>query len=73
LKGSNRKIAFGEFAENITTEGMDLTKAAILDRFIINDIGTGINSDRERLHGAKCAIFAEVGKCIMPQEGIFCR
>lgn len=68
-----RKIKPGEFAENITTKGIDLGTVSILDRFVIGDVELEVTQIGKECHGDTCAIFLEVGKCVMPKEGIFCR
>lgn len=68
-----RTISPGEFAENITTSGIDLGMVSILDRFIIGDVELDVTQIGKECHGDSCAIFREVGKCVMPKEGIFCR
>ena len=68
-----RQLNFGEFAENITTEGIDLTQVTVLDRFKIGNVDLEVTQIGKKCHGDACAIFREVGKCIMPHEGIFCR
>jgi len=70
---AKRKINFGEFAENITTLGYELYKSNILDRFKIEDVVLEVTQIGKECHGTKCAIFKEVGNCVMPKEGIFCR
>jgi molybdopterin adenylyltransferase len=70
---AKRKINYGEFAENITTEGMELYKANVLDRFHIGDVILELTQIGKECHGTSCAIFKEVGNCVMPKEGIFCR
>lgn len=70
---TNKKINCGEFAENITTSGMILYEARPLDRFIIGDTELEVTQIGKECHGSNCEIFKEVGKCIMPTEGIFCR
>ena len=72
-KEAKRKINYGEFAENITTQGFILYKSAILDRFEINDVMLEVTQIGKECHGIKCAIYKEVGNCVMPKEGIFCR
>jgi len=72
-KLSKRKINFGEFAENITTEGMELTLLAPLDRLHINNVILEVTQIGKECHGDSCAIFREVGSCVMPKEGIFGR
>jgi molybdopterin adenylyltransferase len=68
-----RTIGFGEFAENITSSGIDLGRVNILDTFTIGKTVLSVTQIGKECHGDTCAIFREVGKCIMPKEGIFCR
>lgn len=70
---AGREIAFGEFAENITTEGMELFKTTPLDRFSNENIELEVTQIGKKCHGSSCAIFREVGNCVMPKEGIFVR
>lgn len=70
---AGRKVAPGEFAENITTEGLEIWKTAPLDRFTCGDIELEVTQIGKECHGTSCAIFREVGNCVMPKEGIFCR
>jgi molybdenum cofactor synthesis domain-containing protein len=72
-KEAKRKIAFGEFAENITTRGIDLAKCAVFDRFQVGEAELELTQIGKECHGTACAIFKEVGNCVMPREGIFCR
>jgi len=70
---AKRKINYGEFAENLTTEGMELFKANPLDRFEIGNVVLEVTQIGKECHGTSCSIFKEVGACVMPKEGIFCR
>lgn len=70
---AGRKIAYGEFAENITTEGMELYKTTPLDLFSNENIELEVTQIGKKCHGDSCAIFREVGNCVMPKEGIFVR
>lgn len=70
---AKRKINFGEFAENITTEGILLHHTAPLDRFIFGNLELEVTQIGKKCHGDNCSIFREVGNCVMPKEGIFCR
>src|SRR5512141_320750 len=72
-KEAKRKINFGEFAENITTQGIELPKCHIFDRFRIGETELELTQIGKECHGTTCAIFKEVGNCVMPKEGIFCR
>jgi molybdopterin adenylyltransferase len=72
-KEAGRTINFGEFAENITTEGIELWKLNPLDRLSSGDIELEVTQIGKECHGTSCSIFKEVGNCVMPKEGIFCR
>ncbi|MBW1873271.1 MAG: MOSC domain-containing protein, partial [Deltaproteobacteria bacterium] len=61
-----RKIEPGEFAENITMQGIDLSQASLLDRFRIGPVELQLTQIGKKCHGDACAIFREVGKCVMP-------
>ncbi|MCK9412860.1 MAG: molybdopterin-binding protein [Prolixibacteraceae bacterium] len=68
-----RKLAYGEFAENITTEGFPLYRMKPLGLLISGQIVLEVTQIGKKCHGSNCAIFQETGNCVMPKEGIFCR
>jgi len=70
---AKRDINFGEFAENITTQGIELVNTKPGDRFIGTDLDLEVTQIGKACHGDSCAIYREVGNCVMPKEGIFCR
>ncbi len=70
---AGRIFDHGDFAENITTCGIDLLATAVFDRLIIGEVELEITQHGKKCHGDSCAIFTEVGRCVMPHEGIFCR
>jgi molybdenum cofactor synthesis domain-containing protein len=70
---AGRILHYGEFAENITTEGPDLFKMRPLDRLVSGPVMLEITQIGKKCHGEKCAIFRQTGDCVMPSEGIFCR
>ncbi len=70
---AGREIAFGEFAENMTTHGVELVKTSPLDRFSGENVELEVTQIGKSCHGSACAIFREVGNCVMPKEGIFAR
>ena len=67
------EVGPGDFAENLTTEGIDLTSLPIGTLMSVGEEAilevTQIGKDCH----TKCAIFRQIGKCIMPKEGIFAR
>src|SRR5210317_120335 len=68
-----RKIGFGEFAENITTQGFAVHKTKPLDRFVSENTELEVTQIGKKCHGTNCEIFQQTGNCVMPKEGIFCR
>ena len=68
-----RRLAYGEFAENITTEGLPLYRMKPLDRLEYGKLLLEVTQIGKKCHGANCSIFQETGNCVMPKEGIFCR
>lgn len=69
----NRPVLPGEFAENITTQDLSLSDVAILDRFRIGEVELELTQIGKKCHGSSCAIYQEVGRCVMPKQGVFCR
>jgi molybdopterin adenylyltransferase len=70
---SGKTYGWGDFAENITTEGLELREVAVPDRLRIGETEMEVTQLGKECHGSGCAIFQEVGACIMPKEGVFCR
>lgn len=70
---AGRRFAPGEFAENFTTQGLDLGRCCILDRLSIGEVELEVTQIGKACHGDGCAIYQAVGKCVMPKEGIFTR
>jgi MOSC domain-containing protein YiiM len=63
----------GDFAENLTTEYIDLVSLPIGTRVAIGDqIILEITQIGKECH-TRCAIYRQVGKCVMPEEGVFAR
>jgi molybdenum cofactor synthesis domain-containing protein len=70
---ASRDFKPGEFAENITTEGLTLWNLHPLDRLVCGEVELEITQIGKECHGSGCSIFQEVGNCVMPKEGIFAR
>ncbi len=68
-----RPVRPGEFAENVTVRGLDAVGVAVLDRFRFGTVELEVSQIGKECHGQGCAIFHEVGQCVMPVEGIFTR
>jgi MOSC domain-containing protein YiiM len=63
----------GDFAENLTTQGMDVASLPVGTEISIGDeVKLEITQIGKECH-TKCAIYHTVGQCIMPEEGVFTR
>ena len=60
----------GSFAENLTTEGFDLSQLKIGDRLKVGETVLEVSQIGKECH-TKCEVFKKTGDCIMPQKGIF--
>jgi len=65
-------LCTGKFAENITTEGIILYELPIGTKVQIADVIFEVTQIGKECH-QKCAIFHQVGECVMPKEGIFAK
>ena len=64
------KVEFGAFGENIVMEGFDLCTLPVGTRFRIGDALLELTQIGKECH-THCAIYHQVGDCIMPREGVF--
>jgi len=62
----------GDFAENITTAGIDLPSLPVGTRLAIGPALLEVTQIGKECH-TRCAIFYQAGDCVMPKEGIFAR
>ncbi|HET6477811.1 MAG TPA: MOSC domain-containing protein [Dehalococcoidales bacterium] len=73
MRGLGLELHPGDFAENITIEGIDICKLPVGTRLSIGeDVLLEISQIGKECHTA-CAIRRQVGQCIMPEEGVFAR
>jgi MOSC domain-containing protein YiiM len=61
----------GDFAENITTEGIDLMSLPVGTRIRLGENVEGEVSQIGKVCHTRCAIYQQAGDCVMPKEGIF--
>ena len=73
IQAMGLKVQSGDFAENLTTEGLDLLALPIGTRMRIGSDVIGEVSQIGKECHTPCAIYYEAGDCIMPKEGIFIR
>lgn len=63
-------VSAGDFAENITTIGIDLPKLAIGTKLKVGETIMEVTQIGKECH-TRCAIYYQAGDCVMPKEGIF--
>ena len=63
----------GDFAENVTTEGIRLWEMPIGKRLKIGEGAVAEVTQIGKECHSRCAIFHQVGDCVMPREGVFVR
>ena len=73
MRAKGLSVQPGDFAENLTTEGIDLPQLPLGSRLQVgNEVLLEVTQIGKACHTG-CAIFQQVGQCIMPKEGIFTR
>ncbi len=73
MRSKGADVHPGDFAENITTEGVELYTLPVGTRFGIGqDVELVLTQIGKECHMG-CAIRQQVGDCIMPRRGVFCR
>lgn len=70
MRDKGLDVVAGNFAENITTEGLDLTKLAVGTHISLGETELIISQLGKICHD-RCAIYHQAGDCVMPREGIF--
>lgn len=72
MRNNGLRLSYGDFAENITTEGINLSEIELGEHLKIGEVIIEITQHGKRCHG-KCNVFKTIGDCIMPKEGVFAR
>jgi MOSC domain-containing protein YiiM len=73
MRALGLKVGPGDFAENLTTRGIDLVSLAIGTRISIGEaVILEVTQIGKECH-TPCAIYRQAGVCVMPTEGIFAR
>jgi MOSC domain-containing protein YiiM len=67
------EVGPGDFAENITTQGLNLIELPIGTRFTIGQSALLEVTQIGKICHTRCAIYYQAGDCVMPKEGIFAK
>lgn len=66
------QVKLGDFGENIVAEGFRFKEMPVGTRLRAGDVYLEITQIGKKCHTG-CAIFQQVGDCIMPREGVFAK
>jgi len=73
MRAKGLDVKAGDFAENITTQGIVLWQLPVGSRLTIGSrVTLEITQIGKECH-SRCAIFHQVGDCVMPRQGVFAR
>ncbi len=72
FKARDAKVEAGAFGENIIAEGFTFKELPVGTRLKCGDVFFEITQIGKECH-SHCAIYKQVGDCIMPREGVFAR
>ena len=72
MRAMGLDVNAGDFAENITTSGIDLVVLPIGSRLQVGQTLLEVTQIGKECH-TRCAIYYQAGDCVMPKEGIFVR
>jgi len=72
MRARGLDVGPGDFAENVTTSGVDLVSLPIGTRLRMGGTLLEVSQIGKVCH-SRCAIFEQAGDCVMPREGIFAR
>lgn len=70
MQAKGLDVDAGDFAENITTSGIDLVSLPVGTRLRVGGTLLEVSQIGKECH-TKCAIYYQAGDCVMPKEGIF--
>ncbi len=71
MRQKGLEAAYGDFAENITTEDIDLLNLPIGTTLRVGqEVILRMTQKGKECHD-RCAIYYQMGDCVMPREGVF--
>jgi MOSC domain-containing protein YiiM len=72
MRGRGVEIHYGDFAENITTQGIELAELPVGTRLHLGEVILEVTQIGKECHH-DCTVFEAVGDCVMPRRGIFAK
>lgn len=71
MRAAGLEVGAGDFAENLTTRGLDLCALPVGTRLQVGATALLEITQIGKICHERCAIFYQAGDCVMPREGIF--
>jgi MOSC domain-containing protein YiiM len=72
LRGRGMRLRPGDFAENVTTRGIDLASLPVGSRLHLGPAELEVTQIGKECHTG-CEISRTTGDCVMPRRGVFAR
>lgn len=72
MRGKGIDVGPGDFAENITTEGIDLPSLPVGTLIRLGSALVEVTQIGKKCHN-RCEIYRQAGDCVMPRDGIFAK
>jgi MOSC domain-containing protein YiiM len=72
MRALGLNVNTGSFAENITTEGLNLVELPVGTNLRLGEALVEVTQIGKECHD-RCAIYYQAGDCVMPREGVFVR
>lgn len=72
MRAKGLDVDHGDFAENLTTRGVNLPTLPIGTKLKIGETLLEVTQIGKECH-TRCAIYYQAGDCVMPKEGIFAK
>jgi MOSC domain-containing protein YiiM len=73
IRAKGLDVRHGDFAENLTTKGIILHELPVGTRFTVGENIVLELTQIGKICHDRCAIYAQVGDCVMPREGVFAK
>lgn len=71
MRAAGLDVGAGDFAENLTTRGIDLLSLPVGTRMRVGEkVVLELTQHGKECH-SRCAIYYQAGDCVMPREGVF--
>ncbi len=73
MRAAGLEVGPGDFAENLTTRGVDLLALPLGTRIRVGaEVVLELTQHGKECHN-RCAIYYQAGDCVMPREGVFAK